>query len=138
MAKSSSNTVEQLKAELKEANDRHSRLVLHVHSELTAMQQRVALLEEWCIPHAQGQSERPERLDRLVQRVLPELPVEQVLRVQQLIQALRAIQGQLAQQTALDGPTVKALLTTLERQIRRQLLALLDSKPLRARLGPQA
>jgi hypothetical protein len=138
MAKSSNNTVEQLKAALKEAKDLHNQLVLYVRRELTAMQQRVGLLEECRIPHAQGQSERPERLDQLVQRILPELPVEQILRVQQLIQALRAIQGQLAQQAVLDGPTLKALLTTLDRQVRRQLLALLDSKPLRARLGPQA
>jgi tetrahydromethanopterin S-methyltransferase subunit G len=81
---------------------------------------------------------RLESLDQVVKRIVPELSVQQALKVQQLIMELGAVQTELAQQPALDPQALRALFATLDQQVRRQILALLDSQAIRDRLGPQA
>jgi hypothetical protein len=81
---------------------------------------------------------RPESLHQLVKRIVPELSVQQALQVQQLISALGAAQAQLAQHVALDPRALRNLFATLDQQVRRQILALVDPQTIRDRLGPQA
>jgi hypothetical protein len=97
------------------------------------------LLAQGLLPASPAtRSRRPEPLDQLVKRIVPELSVQQAVQVEQLIKALGAVQAQLGQQAAFDPQALRALFVTLDQQVRRQILTFVDPKAIRERIGPQA
>jgi len=135
----SSNTAEQIKAlalrmEVMERQIGNAvQVVTNQRDELAQVLSAHGLLQSQNPP-----GRRPESLRQLLKRIVPELSVQQALQVQQLISALGAVQVQLAQQTTLDPRAVRTLFATLDQQVRRQILALVDPKTIRDLLGPQA
>jgi hypothetical protein len=140
MAKSS-NTDEQMKA-LALRMDAMERQVGNVQQVVTNQQDRLGqvLSAHGLLPASQApRGRKPEPLVQLLKRILPELSVQQALQVQQLMTVLGAVQAHLARQQAVwDLQAIRALFATLDQQVRRQILALLDPQTIRDRLGPQA
>jgi hypothetical protein len=138
MAKSS-NTAEQMNA-LALRMDAMERRVGDVQQVVTNQQDQLGqvLSAQGLLPASQApRGRRPESLHQLVKRIGPELSVEQALQVEQLIKALGAVHVQLAQQAAFDPRALKVLFATLDQQIRRQILALVDPQAIRDRLSSQ-
>ena len=136
----SSNTAEQIKALAlrMEVMERRVNGVLEMVTNQRDQLSQVLLAQGLLPASPYPPGRRPESLRQLLKRIVPELSVQQALQVQQLISALGAVQVQLAQQTTLDPRAVRTLFATLDQQVRRQILALVDAKTIRDLLGPQA
>ena len=136
----SSNTAEQIKALAlrMEVMERRVNGVLEMVTNQRDQLSQVLLAQGLLPASPNPPGRRPESLRQLLKRIVPELSVQQALQVQQLISALGAVQVQLAQQTTLDPRAVRTLFATLDQQVRRQILALVDPKTIRDLLGPQA
>jgi hypothetical protein len=136
----SSNTAEQMNA-LALRVDAMERQVGGVLEMVTNQRVELSqvLLAQGLLPSSQvARGRRPEPLDQLVTRIGPELSLQQAIKVQQLTKAQEAVQVLVAQQGAFDPQALRALFATLDQQVRRQILAFVDPKAIRGRIGPQA